>query len=53
MPRHRAVRRRLFQRRHDDLLQRSFRPCPACSEDVHVFSEVCRKCGHEIELVRA
>ncbi|PSL54376.1 hypothetical protein B0I31_107435 [Saccharothrix carnea] len=48
--RHRTPRRRLFQRRRDDLIERSFRPCPACSHDVHVFADVCRHCGGELEL---
>ncbi|WP_447005725.1 hypothetical protein ACRAKI_04175 [Saccharothrix isguenensis] len=53
MSRHRAHRRRWFQRRRDDLLERSFRSCPACSEEVHVFAEVCRHCGGALELIRA
>ncbi|KOX29417.1 hypothetical protein ADK67_10770 [Saccharothrix sp. NRRL B-16348] len=51
--RHRTPRRPLFRRRRDDLLERSFRPCPACSHDVHVFAEVCRHCGGSLELTRA
>ncbi|RKT70608.1 hypothetical protein DFJ66_3878 [Saccharothrix variisporea] len=42
---------RLFRRRPaDDLLERSFRTCPGCAADVHVFAEVCRHCGGELEL---
>ncbi|MEU4444778.1 hypothetical protein AB0K14_24365 [Actinosynnema sp. NPDC050801] len=47
--RHRNPRRWLFQRRRDDLLERSFRRCPGCSEDVHVFADVCRHCGGALE----
>ncbi|MCC8245274.1 hypothetical protein [Saccharothrix luteola] len=50
MARHRTPRRPLFRRRRDDLLERSFRPCPACSHDVHVFADVCRHCGGGLEL---
>lgn len=49
--RHRAERRRLFRRRPaDDLLERSFRTCPGCSRDVHVFFDVCRHCGGALEV---
>jgi predicted amidophosphoribosyltransferase len=40
----------LFRRHRDDLLERSFRRCPACAEDVHVFADVCRHCGRTLEL---
>ncbi|WP_158849211.1 hypothetical protein [Saccharothrix deserti] len=51
MSRHRNDRRRLFRRRpSDDLLERSFRTCPGCSADVHVFADVCRHCGGALEL---
>ncbi|WP_153277871.1 hypothetical protein [Saccharothrix syringae] len=54
MSRHRAERRRLFRRRPaDDLLERSFRTCPRCSRDVHVFFDVCRHCGGTLELTGA
>ncbi|MFC6092149.1 hypothetical protein [Saccharothrix lopnurensis] len=49
--RHRARRRRLFRRRPaDDLLERSFRTCPRCSRDVHVFFDECRHCGGALEI---
>ena len=49
--RHRAERKRLFRRRPaDDLLQRSFRNCPRCTRDVHVFFDVCRHCGGALEI---
>jgi hypothetical protein len=48
--RHRTPRRRLFGRRRDDLLERSFRSCPACSTEVHVFADLCRHCGGTLEL---
>ncbi|MEU4807081.1 hypothetical protein [Actinosynnema sp. NPDC023587] len=52
--RHARPRMRLFRRRSaDDLLQRSFRTCPGCAADVHVFAEVCRHCGGALELLRA
>ncbi|MCP2261903.1 hypothetical protein LX15_005630 [Streptoalloteichus tenebrarius] len=49
-----ALRRalRLFpRRRRDDLLERSLRPCGGCGEQVHVFAETCRHCGHTLDLV--
>ncbi|MBB4968324.1 hypothetical protein [Saccharothrix violaceirubra] len=56
MARHRVIRlgRRLFRRRPaDDLLSRSIRSCPGCAADVHVFADVCRHCGGELEIVAA
>ncbi|MBW4719292.1 hypothetical protein [Saccharothrix obliqua] len=51
MARHAAPKRGLFRRRPaDDLLERSIRTCPDCTADVHVFAEVCRHCGGELEL---
>lgn len=45
-------RGRLFRRRPaDDLLERSLRTCPGCSAEVHVFADVCRHCGGELELL--
>ncbi|MFI6101276.1 hypothetical protein ACIA8G_37505 [Lentzea sp. NPDC051213] len=46
-------RLRLFKRREDDLLERSFRSCPGCDTDVHVFADVCRHCGDPLEIVLA
>ena len=46
-------RLRLFKRREDDLLERSFRSCPACAHDVHVFADVCRHCGGSLEIALA
>lgn len=42
---------RLFKRREDDLYERSFRSCPGCHTDVHVFADVCRHCGGALELL--
>jgi predicted amidophosphoribosyltransferase len=44
---------RLFKRREDDLLERSFRSCPGCDADVHVFADVCRHCGGALEIALA
>lgn len=44
---------RLFKRREDDLLERSFRNCPGCAADVHVFADHCRHCGDPVEIVLA
>jgi hypothetical protein len=46
-------RLRLFKRREDDLLERSFRSCPGCAADVHVFADVCRHCGGTLEIALA
>ncbi|WP_176946924.1 hypothetical protein [Lentzea fradiae] len=43
-------RLRLFKRREDDLLERSFRSCPGCAADVHVFADVCRHCGGALDV---
>jgi hypothetical protein len=43
----------LFKRREDDLLERSFRSCPGCDADVHVFADVCRHCGGALEIALA
>jgi len=44
---------RLFRRRKDDLLERSIRTCPGCDAAVHVFADVCRHCGGELEIFAA
>lgn len=46
-------RRRFFKRREDDLLERSFRSCPGCAADVHVFADVCRHCGGALDVALA
>ena len=42
---------RLFKRREDDLYERSFRSCPGCHTDVHVFFDICRHSGGALELL--
>jgi predicted nucleic acid-binding Zn finger protein len=41
------------KRREDYLLERSFRSCPGCAADVHVFADVCRHCGGALEIALA